>query len=86
MTAVPQTLYRCDRCGRSEYVSATTNPPMHERVRGPDKWVCLKIGVDPSTPPSHLCPTCGMLFESFMSSQQQLRAGGVERDLELTGR
>jgi hypothetical protein len=69
MTAIPQTLYKCDRCAAAEHIAATTNPPTHERVGGPSTgWLCLRIGIDPSTPPSHLCPVCTAEFRHFMTS------------------
>jgi hypothetical protein len=67
VTATPETLFRCDRCGLSEHFLTNTNPPVHERMKGPDEWLVLRIGTDPATPYSHLCPQCADMFNTFMS-------------------
>lgn len=66
MTAHPETRYTCDRCGMHDNVAATINPPPHERQAGPRGWLMLRIGSDPSVPPSHLCDKCNAAFKTFM--------------------
>lgn len=66
MSARPETLYRCDRCHDEMHVAANTGGPEHLRTSGPDGWLQLRIGPDPSTPPSHLCPECAEVFTVYM--------------------
>jgi hypothetical protein len=66
VTALPETKYTCDRCGDSTTM-AIQNLPAHVSIGGPGGWLALRIGVDPSTPPSHLCPPCAFGFKAFMA-------------------
>jgi hypothetical protein len=65
MTAIPQTVFKCDRC-----LDTASKPihsvPVHARADGPEGWLILRIGSDPSTPPSHLCPPCAFGFNAYM--------------------
>jgi len=66
MSAHPETRYVCDRC-KTDAVVPLSNGPVHQRVGGPDNWLQLGVGTDPSRAPVHLCPSCRALFEAFMS-------------------
>ena len=66
MTAIPETMFKCDRCLDTISKPIHNVPPPH-RVDGPEGWLTLRIGSDPSTPPSHLCPPCTFGFEAYMS-------------------
>ena len=66
MTAFPETRYLCDRCGDDINVPADGSGPVHNRMGGPGDWMMLRLGTDPSTPPSHLCVKCTALFNEFM--------------------
>jgi hypothetical protein len=68
MTAQPLTAYRCDRCGDGANVPLGGGP-VHTRQAGPDGWLALVIGTDPSTPPSHLCPPCAFGFKAYMADK-----------------
>lgn len=66
MSARPETLYKCDRCGDELHVVANTTVPEHKRLSGPEGWLQIRIGDDPSTPPSHLCSPCAFGFNAYM--------------------
>ena len=65
MTGQPLIRYVCDRCGATEEMGVDNRPPQ-ERIAGPETWLMLHVGSDPSTPPTHLCTGCQMLFGAFM--------------------
>jgi hypothetical protein len=66
MTQQPEIRFRCDRCG-AEISQPTNDQPALDRGKPPEGWLVLKIGADPTTPPSHLCPNnCAQLFREFM--------------------
>lgn len=65
MTGQPLIRYHCDRCSKTDEMDADNRPPQ-ERIAGPQGWTLLRIGTDATTPPSHLCPNCTMLFNAFM--------------------
>jgi len=66
MSARPQILYTCDRCGESEHAEHDMGAPPHKRMSGPQGWLQLRVGDDPSTPPSHICLACRETFYQFM--------------------
>lgn len=65
MTAQPLTRIRCDRCLDTTDVPMT-NGPITARSAGPEGWLTLVIGTDPSTPPTHLCPPCAFGFKAYI--------------------
>jgi len=65
LSAHPETRYHCDRCGE-DAIEPLGNAPPHARMAGPEGWLMLRVGSDPSTPPSHLCAECAALFAKFM--------------------
>jgi hypothetical protein len=65
MTVRPENRFTCNRCS-TDALQAIANTPPHQRQGGPDGWLVLIIGNDPSTPPSHLCPDCSDFFQAFM--------------------
>ena len=68
MTVVPENRFTCDRCDNSANQPMTNAPP-HARVGGPEGWLVLTIGNDPSTPPSHLCPPCAFGLKAYMDDK-----------------
>lgn len=62
MSAHPETRFHCDRCHVDSVHPISTGPAMN-RMAGPDNWLMLGLGADPSSPPQHLCPVCK---EEFM--------------------
>ena len=79
MTQHPETRFQCNRCGTSETVP-TGNGPLHSRVAGPLDWLCIAIGTDPGTPPSHLCPGCHTDFSTFMHAKKNTEASNENRN------
>jgi len=49
------------------HVPQRTTQPEHKRTSGPEGWLQIRIGDDPSTPPSHLCPPCAFGFNAYMT-------------------
>jgi len=69
MTAIPETRYQCDRCNVVASVPMQ-NIPAHARMSGPPDWLCLQVGVDPGTPPTHLCSECAQMFQILMTNHR----------------
>jgi len=69
LSAHQETRYQCDRCDVDEVVSAENTGPPNKRIAGPEDWLMLRIGADPSTPPSHLCINCAEDFKRFMGEE-----------------
>ena len=69
MTVHPEMRYTCDRCNEADVLSIQNGPP-EIRTAGPNGWAVLRIGSDPSTPPSHLCPRCNIEFGKFMDGEK----------------
>jgi len=65
MSAHPETRYVCNRCQATDVIPLS-NGPVHQRIGGPENWLQLGIGTDPSRAPAHLCPDCKAAFETFM--------------------
>ena len=68
MTAQPLTRIVCDRCGEATELPVA-NTPVQSRAAGPEGWQTMTLGIDPSTPPTHLCPDCSAGFKAFMAQQ-----------------
>jgi hypothetical protein len=73
MTALPETKYTCDRCGDTANMTVQ-NVPAHDRIGGPQGWLALRIGLDPATPPAHLCPPCAFGFKAYIDNRATITA------------
>jgi len=69
MTRVPETRFVCDRCQMGEVI-AVMNSPAHVQQTGPADWLSMVVGLEPGTPPSHLCPLCAQQFSLFMGNHK----------------
>lgn len=65
VSAHPEMRFVCDRCQQGEVVTMQ-NVPTGTRLGGPNGWLLLAVGMDPSTSPMHLCPMCKSAFGQFM--------------------
>jgi hypothetical protein len=75
MTATPETLFVCDRCGDTVHVGARNTVPEPQRPATPEGWLVLRIGTDPTTPQSHLCSACAFGFNAYMADRTLSVAG-----------
>ena len=66
MSVYPENRFVCDRCRTSVNMPMASAPPTHARAAGPDGWMTLSLGADPSSPPSHFCPECTGRFKEFV--------------------
>jgi hypothetical protein len=69
MTHRAETRFICDRCNKEEILQTSNGPP-HARSGGPEGWLPMTIGSDPSLPVRHFCPSCAGAFKSFMSEEK----------------
>ena len=76
MTAQPEIRVKCDRC-LDETTMPMQNVAVHARLNGPEGWLVLVVGTDPSTPPSHLCPPCAFGFKAYIEGKTLTMGGTV---------
>jgi hypothetical protein len=69
MTVMPEMRFICDRCS-AHAILPMHNLPMPVRAAGPDDWLALVIGLDPSTPTRHLCTACSEKFFQFIGGRK----------------
>ena len=63
MSQQQETRFACDRCHHTVNVPLNEQPSL-ERGKPPGGWVTLHIN-GPTSPPSHLGPSCAPMFEAF---------------------
>jgi len=68
MSRHPETRFLCDRC-KGEMMVPVMSAPVHVQMSGPPGWITMVIGVEPGTPPSHLCQSCANAFHVFMEGK-----------------
>ena len=65
MTIQPEMKFHCDRCATEVYLSLN-DQPAQARERPPEGWLALWLG-NTLSPAAHICPSCRVGFDKFMS-------------------
>jgi rubredoxin len=63
MTTIPETRYRCDRCGFE--LNVVTDSNAIGLRQPPEGWQVMAVGIQ-APPQTHLCPACTTDWAVFM--------------------